>query len=711
MNSRISRRDVLKLAGGAGLGILLSPLPWKLLDDSAIWTQNWPWIPEPAHGELHFVSSACTLCSAGCGIRVRCAGSRAISLHGVPNHPVSGGALCALGLLGHHLRFHPARITAPVRLAAGTTIATPMDAESVLRSITEALAPARAAHGDPQIAIVDTRPGRAASVRLMNLATELGCAVYLPENDQRECAEGGWAPQSAQALDIASARTVLSFRAPLVDGWGSPARASRILDRRQGVAGTTPLRLIQVESAPSRTALFADSWLTPRPGTEAVLALAIARVMLDERLVPEQVRRSTADLPAFTAFVAPYTVEHAAEESGIAAETIRIVARQFAAEGPSVALAETGNGFTGNAEGLQFAVRCLNLFSGTGIHHRRSITAVAGEATRKDVPTRSLEELNDHSLRLVIMDESLSGSTQNDSLLKRKLIEENGVILTLSPFIVARPYATTFILPSPAFGEALTDVPGVDDHGNTTLAIAAPFSKAPEQTYDTLLFSNALRSVAGLPAAGGAQTSEELLRSRVNGLHHAKAGSIFQAASASTVEVRALASADDLWNGLLAGGMWMDATRPKPAGHAIHLLPESAHRARIEESLRNRRTAETDGNMLTLVPFEDPMLRGAAVVSPLISKLQEESGLRPFAHQAYVHPETAEHLGLVEGEAALLETSAARLHVVVRTDNTVGRGIVMASCTSPATGQEPGLTAMSQALVPSSVEVVKLLKA
>ena len=45
MNSRISRRDVLKLAGGAGLGILLSPLPWKLLDDSAIWTQNWPLDP------------------------------------------------------------------------------------------------------------------------------------------------------------------------------------------------------------------------------------------------------------------------------------------------------------------------------------------------------------------------------------------------------------------------------------------------------------------------------------------------------------------------------------------------------------------------------------------------------------------------------------------------------------------------------------------
>ncbi|MBK7931247.1 MAG: hypothetical protein IPJ98_28330 [Bryobacterales bacterium] len=52
------------LAGGAAVAGALSPVPWKPLDDPAIWTQNWSWTPtrraRPGDGE----------CSLGCA---RCA--------------------------------------------------------------------------------------------------------------------------------------------------------------------------------------------------------------------------------------------------------------------------------------------------------------------------------------------------------------------------------------------------------------------------------------------------------------------------------------------------------------------------------------------------------------------------------------------------------------------------------------------------------------
>ena len=41
------RRAFIKLAVGGVLGVHASPLMWKLMDDSTIWTQNWSWVPVP----------------------------------------------------------------------------------------------------------------------------------------------------------------------------------------------------------------------------------------------------------------------------------------------------------------------------------------------------------------------------------------------------------------------------------------------------------------------------------------------------------------------------------------------------------------------------------------------------------------------------------------------------------------------------------------
>ena len=106
---------MFKFIGGSAVGIMLTPIPWKLLDDSAIWTQNWSWIPEPLKGKFQTKFTTCTLCPAGCGVRVRCVGDQPVSLSGVANHPISHGALCPVGLGAHHLPYHPARVLQPFK--------------------------------------------------------------------------------------------------------------------------------------------------------------------------------------------------------------------------------------------------------------------------------------------------------------------------------------------------------------------------------------------------------------------------------------------------------------------------------------------------------------------------------------------------------------------------------------------------------------------
>ena len=67
---KIDRRYFLSLGIGAAAGTALSPLPWKSMDDSSIWSQNWPWTPVPPDGEATYENSTCTLCPGGCGITV-----------------------------------------------------------------------------------------------------------------------------------------------------------------------------------------------------------------------------------------------------------------------------------------------------------------------------------------------------------------------------------------------------------------------------------------------------------------------------------------------------------------------------------------------------------------------------------------------------------------------------------------------------------------
>src|SRR5512147_1058887 len=103
MAVNVSRREILKFIGGSVAGIILTPVPWKLLDDTAIMTQTGPWIAKVPHGDYTTHFSSCTACPAGCGLRVRCVDNVPIGLSGVRGHPVSFGTLCAAGYAAHHL--------------------------------------------------------------------------------------------------------------------------------------------------------------------------------------------------------------------------------------------------------------------------------------------------------------------------------------------------------------------------------------------------------------------------------------------------------------------------------------------------------------------------------------------------------------------------------------------------------------------------------
>jgi hypothetical protein len=227
---KTTRRDLFKFATGGAAGLLLTPAPWRLVTDTALWSENWPGIPRPVRGEWRTRFTHCTLCPAGCPVKARCVADQPISLIGLPQRP-----LCAFGVSGHHLPYHADRITDG-------------DVETA-----RALVWKRAA--TEPVAVLDLRPGRTASWTYRRAMAALPHGIYL-------------AAQSAlPAVNLKAVKTILSLGVPVLDGWGTPA---------QVLAARHHFRLIQAEAVESHTAMLADEWLPIRSGSEQALAEALA---------------------------------------------------------------------------------------------------------------------------------------------------------------------------------------------------------------------------------------------------------------------------------------------------------------------------------------------------------------------------------------------------------------------------------------------------
>jgi hypothetical protein len=224
-----TRRDLLKFAGGAAVGVLFTPAPWRLLTDTALWSENWPGIPIPKRGEVRTRYTHCSLCPAGCAVRARSIGEQPVSLAGV------NGGLCPFGVAGHHLPY----ITHP---------AAPPDKDRLSAAIANCPA-------GEHVAVLDLRPGRTASWTYRRAMAAVNRGLYV-------------APaQPTVSINLESTKTVFSLGAPLLDGWIAPSRAFAARER---------FRLIQAEAVESRTAALADTWLPVGPGAEEALAAARA---------------------------------------------------------------------------------------------------------------------------------------------------------------------------------------------------------------------------------------------------------------------------------------------------------------------------------------------------------------------------------------------------------------------------------------------------
>jgi anaerobic selenocysteine-containing dehydrogenase len=516
------------------------------------------------------------------------------------------------------------------------------------------------------IALVDGRPGRMVSLLFQQFAAAVPHGKYIAYGDASLdlLASMVGKPKRQFAYDLDHAQTILSFGVPLCDSWGAPERTARYLEKKS----EAKQNIIQVETYQSRTAGMADRWIPLLPGTDAVFALGVAHVILNEKLFNAQLK----DLPEIKTYVSSFSPSTVAEICGVSEEAVMDTARVFAARLPSVAVID---GLI-NSRYAETAVMVLNLLVGSvgrkgGIIVQREVPTGFTEVRNADSIHSDLYSIPDHSIRVMIIDESLSGCQLSDTLMQKKLAD-NGVIVSLSPFVTERSFSSQYIIPTPVFLESLTDLPSSYDREVSSMSISSPLVPAPTGVVDPIQFIQRLAETAGIRNIESG-TMEELLKKRLGALYNEKRGSVFNPSNGQIIDVKSLLAPEDLWNALIAGGCWMDAAESMKSVPAFHLTTF------LKTIDINK--LKSQNNPLMLVPFIERTAYSSSEISPLMSKVGQESGLRPYACQAYLNPKTAGGYSIPDGCRILLQTTHGSMQAEAYVDDSLMPGIVRVSNT------------------------------
>ncbi len=575
MKLELSRRDLFLAGGGAVAGIALSPVPWKLLDDLSIWTQQPPTpTPRPA-GPLAFRFTSCALCPASCGLKARCFGAQPVGFAAVPGHPASDGGLCPLGLTAHHLANHPLRVTHPERVSGGKRER--IDRATAVAALSAALA---ACGRDPKrrFAVVDGRPGRSLSrtYRAFAAATggfyvtppAAGAAGSLEALSKRF--DGG---ALALGVDFSKARRVVSLGAPVLTDAGTPGLLARLRADSRRRPAAERIEVIQVEATRSRSAALADRYVPTAPGTEAAFALGLAHVLLDETLADAAfLDARTTGLAEFAALAARFAPALVEQKTGVPAGVVTALARDLAANRPALVLG--GDPATAPLTGeTEAAIAALNLLLGApfGALPARGDAPREADGEAKLASATSLDALPDGSVGLLLLDATVAEGLVPWARLERAL-SEGAVVVSLSPFRAGLGERATLLLPGPAPLEETIELEGPADALLATLALA-PALLAPPR--DLALPGEILRESAeaaglSLPAPAAGARSAALLA--------AKRGRIYDPAAASFVAIGDVADAGALDELFARGACWVGDEAPALKGRFALLRDGEAPR-------------------------------------------------------------------------------------------------------------------------------------
>ncbi len=313
-------------------------------------------------GVATYYATTCRECSAGCGLHARVREGRVVKLEGNPDSPINNGRLCATGQAALQGLYNPDRVRTPLaRNAAGQL--EPVAWDEALAQLAARVTGARATSGG--IVFVTGHETSTFGDLVDDWMRAVGGRRVTYEPFAYEALREGnrlaFGAPTVPFYDFAAARYVVSFGADFLDTWLSPVSFQQGFAAARAPGGRgAPAKLVFVGPRLSTTGMNADEWIAAAPGTEGMLALAMAQVIVSRRLAPVP-----ADAARLGDLLAGYAPERVAERVGIEAAVIERLAVEFAASGAGLAVAGGMAAHYPNGAAIVAAVNLLGYVAGT----------------------------------------------------------------------------------------------------------------------------------------------------------------------------------------------------------------------------------------------------------------------------------------------------------------------------------------------------------
>ncbi|MCB0009556.1 MAG: molybdopterin-dependent oxidoreductase, partial [Anaerolineales bacterium] len=313
----------------------------------------------------------CNLCEAMCGLEIRHRGQEIISIKGDSADPFSQGHICPKAVALQDIYHDPDRLRRPVRRTADGWEEISWDEAFSLT--VDGLRQIQSQHGKDAVGIYLGNPN------VHNLGSMLYGAGFiraLRTRNRFSATSVDQLPHHAAALamfghqlllpipDIDHTDFMLILGANPVVSNGSIMTAGGA-ERRLKAIQARGGQVVVVDPRRTATAALADHHLFIRPGSDALLLLALNQVLLAEGLAnPGHLAGQVAGWDEFARAVASFTPERVSPACGIPASEIRALARAFAGANAAVCYGRMGVS-TQQFGGLcQWLINALNIVSG-----------------------------------------------------------------------------------------------------------------------------------------------------------------------------------------------------------------------------------------------------------------------------------------------------------------------------------------------------------
>ncbi|KPJ90187.1 MAG: hypothetical protein AMS18_11340, partial [Gemmatimonas sp. SG8_17] len=418
--------------------------------------------------------------------------------------------------------------------------------------------------------------------------------------------------------DFAAARHLVSFGADFLETWLSPVEQSLGFSSGHSYQSGEMGRYVHIEPRMSMTAMSADEWIAPVPGTEGLLALAMAHV-----IVRDQPAGVPADASRISSLLAEHTPAAVSARTGVAADVIERLAREFT-QHASLAVAGGIGAQHAAADSTAAAVNLLNYVAG---NLGRTVTfhtaqSPAGQGSYSGT-VELVEAMRSGRVGALFIHGANPVHTSPTGLGLTPALANVGLKVSFARFYDETAMEADLVLPDHDPLEQWNDFeprPGVH-------ALQQPVMRP---VFDTRQTGDVLLSVAR-------QLGERVTRTLAANDYKEYVVGRWQALQRRLGDSRPF---EAFWSeSLQRGGIWVD----EPT--------RQARLAATAGSVRGEVWSAPAGDQLTLIAYPSPaFFDGRGANRPWLQELPDPVTKVTWSSWIEINPATARRLGIAEGE-------------------------------------------------------------